>query len=64
LNSYNTYYIYSLPLSLYIPSNAFLTPFLKLEKLMMNKLPRGDFKAVKRVVFIGVFGAAKYGVYG
>ena len=31
---------------------------------MVNKLPRGGFKAVKRGVFRGVFGAVKYGVYG
>ena len=31
---------------------------------MLNKLPRVYFKAVKRGVFRGVFGAAKYGVYG
>jgi hypothetical protein len=64
LNSYNTYYIYSLPLYPYIPLNAFLIPFLKLEKIMLNKLPRGGFEAVKWGVFRGVFGAGKYGVYG
>ena len=34
------------------------------QNISTEKLPHVYFKAVKRGVFRGVFGAAKYGVYG